>query len=171
MSQKELVSDVKTLVSALHLPYKTIKLGRDLPEACLIDLFGTIVVGIDGKDYSQVLSFLYEKFKGYRTFFITTADNFTEKKDELIFDLMRSGYMRYIRIKYPNQFHMLLTTHNYGRKIIQKRLEVWQDLPRFQFLVAENKEALQQAESYILSVDASFYDYMPERVEKINSGG
>ena len=165
MSQKEVAADVKILVNALHIPYKVVKLGRDLPEACLIDLFGTIVVGIDRRDYSEILSLLHIKFKGYRLFFITTADNFTEKKDELIFELMRSGYIKYIRIKFPNQFNTLISTHNYGRKIIKERLATWGELQRFQFLVLENKEALIQSETYILSVDPSFYDFMPEKLD------
>ena len=166
MNQKELTSDVKTLISALHVPYKIIKLGRDLPEAYLIGVFGTVVIGIDRRDYSQILSILHAKFKGYRLFFITSADNFTEKKDELIFELMRSGYMRFIRIKFPNQFTNLISQYNYGRKIVQARLEVWGDLPKFQFMVAENKEVLQQPEAYVLATDPSFYDYMPEKLEK-----
>ncbi len=165
MSQQALASDVRTLVAALHIPYKTAKLGKDLPEACLIDIFGTVVIGIDARDYSQVLSLLHIKFKGYRLFFITSADDFVEKKDDLIFELMRSGYMRYIRIKFPRQFEGLIGTHNYGRKIVQRRLDVWGGLEKFKFMTAENKEALNQSSSYILSVDPSFYDYMPEQLE------
>lgn len=164
-SQIELVSDVKILISALHLPYKIVSLSKDLPEAYLIDLFGTVVMGIDRRDYSHILSTLHMTYKGNRLFFITTSDNFTEKKDELIFELMRSGYMRYIRIKFPVQFKGLISNYNYGRKIIKERLKVWGDLDKFKFLAAENREALNQSDNYIMSVDPSFYDYMPEKLE------
>lgn len=161
-SQKELTSDVKTLVSALHIPYTEFSVGNGIPTGFRVDLFGTIVMGIDRKDYSHALSKLHLEYKGYRLFFITSSDNFVEKKDELIFDLMRSGYIRFIRLKYPNLFTNLLNDHNYARKIINERLKVWGDTPKFQFLAEENKEAINQAVSYIEAVDPSFFDYMPE---------
>jgi len=161
----DLVTEVKIILKALHVPYKVINLGRDLPEACLVSIFGTVVMGIDGKDYSYAISKLNAEYKGFRIFFITPVDNLIEKKDELIFDLMRSGYMRYIRITYPRQFNGLIKDYGYGRKIVNERLRIWGDLPRFQFLVEENKLALEdQSEVYIMSVDPSFYDYMPEKI-------
>ncbi len=157
--------EVRIMLKALHAPFKTVNLGRELPEACLMSIFGTIVMGIDVKDYSHALSKLSTEHKGFRLFFITPADNLIEKKDELIFDLMRSGYMRYIRSTYPRQFSGLIKEYGYGRKIVTERLRIWGDLAKFQFLAEENKLALEnQAEGYIMSVDPSFYDYMPEKL-------
>jgi hypothetical protein len=73
--------------------------------------------------------------------------------------------MRYIRNTYPKQFNTLIRDYGYGRKIVKARLKIWGDLPRFQFLAEENRMALEeQSESYIMSVDPSFYDYMPEKL-------
>jgi hypothetical protein len=88
-----------------------------------------------------------------------------EKTDEIIWDLMRAGYMTWIRKNYPRQFKQLIVESNFGTKIIKKRLKIWDNEPRFRFLIEENEAALNQSAVYLLSIDPGFYDFMPTKEE------
>jgi hypothetical protein len=158
-----LMVEVEAIVSALHVPYNVESLGKNLPSIVKCELFGTVISGIEAKDYSFVKEKIEEKYKGFRIVFVTTADNLIDKKDDIIWELMRSGYMRYIRQTYPKQFNTLIMYHSLGNKIINERLRLYGDRPCYQFLVEENKAALRQQPSFVLSIDTSFYDYMPEK--------
>ena len=98
---------------------------------------------------------------GWRFIYFTAHDSLLEKKEEIIWDLMRGGFIRYIRTRYPQQFKNLIIMENFGKKIIKQRLKVWGDTPKYRFLKQENEAALNEAFSYIISVDPSFFDYMP----------
>jgi hypothetical protein len=167
MDIQELAPEITIMVAALHIPFKEVSLGSNLPKLTLIDLFGVVVVGIDRKDYSQVLNKVAASYPHYRCVFLTTTDNLLEKKDELLWDLMRSGYMRYIRYKFPHQFKNLISNTSMGRKIINERLKIWGDKAKFKFLVEENKNALLQSETYLTTIDPSFFDYMPEIIDTV----
>lgn len=159
---KVLTGEIKEMLSAYKVPYKMVNIGSNLPEVFLIDTFGIIVIGLDRKDYSFIYNKIIELYPGYRMVYISTTSDILKKKDDLLWNLMRSGYMRYIRTNFPNQFKTLIINYGLGRKIINKRLEIWDDAPMYKFLIEENKSILNQAESYVLSIDPSFYDYMPE---------
>ena len=47
------------------------------------------------------------------------------------------------------------------RKIIKERLKVWDNAPKYRFLIDENEAALREATTYVLSVDPAFFDSMP----------
>jgi len=161
----DLLSDLKITINTLHIPCKVLPIGNNYAPFILIPDFGTLVICLDGTNYSILLDKAHELYPGYRLVFITPEDNYTEKKHELIWQLARSGYIRHIRSSYPNQFKVLLNTQDYGRKIITERLRIWGTAPKYKYLVEENKVALVQSSSYILSVDPSFFDYMPEDPE------
>ena len=166
MNIQELDAEINIMLSALYAQYITVPLGSNLPKAKVIESFGTVVIGLDRRDYSQIISKLVELYPGYRLFFISTEDNILETKDKFIWELMRSGYMRYIRTRFPGAFKQLISFQGYSRKIVNERLKVWDGEARYKYLIEENEEALHQSESYILSVDPSFYDFMPEKPEQ-----
>jgi hypothetical protein len=164
MEINEITAETRIMLSTLHLSYKEAPLGGSLPNAFIIDMFGVAVVGIDVRDYTQVINKVDELYPTYRCCTITTLSNMITKKDEVVFDLMRSGYMRYIRVTYPNQFKNLMVEHGYGRKIINERLRVWDDRQQYKYLIEENKKALNQPASYLLSLEPDFFDFMPENI-------
>ena len=160
MNISDLETEVEIMLSALHLSYKKVKSGQYLPEIYLVEDFGIIVSGIEGIDYIQINSKLTLEYKGYKLFYIECDDNILEKKEELIWELMRLGYMRHIRKNYPRQFQSLIS-NNFGRKIITERLRIWNDQPMYKYLIEENKFALTTTENAVLSRDPAFFDYMP----------
>lgn len=162
MNLEELESELNIILTSLRVPYHRVLLGKNLPEVFEAKDFGVVVVGIHPQDYSVVLNKLVTLFKGRRYIIVATTDNILEVKDEIIWDFMRSGYMRYIRTHYNRQFNNLIQ-QGFGRKIINERLKVWDGDPKYSFLIEENKEALQLSEPVILNYDPAFYDYMPEK--------
>ena len=96
-----------------------------------------------------------------RIFVITTTEDFKEKKELLIWELMKSGYLRWLRLSYPRQFKDLIVTQNFGRKIIDRRLTLWNNKEKFKFLSDENK-LYRSTIGYALSQDPSFFDMIPE---------
>ena len=91
---------------------------------------------------------------------ISSNDNFEEKKMEVMWELMRSGYMHYLRTEHSNTFKQMMNFHNWDRKIIERRLELYGDDPKYNYLRGLNQWALKQSASYLLSIDPGFFDFL-----------
>jgi len=98
--------------------------------------------------------------KGWRVIGISSTSNFEEKKMEVMWELMRSGYMCYLRTEHSNTFKQMINFHNWDRKIIERRLELYGDDPKYNYLRDLNKWALKQSASYLLSIDPGFFDFL-----------
>lgn len=157
----ELEYDIEEMLYAFKLVYKKMSVVKNISVQYLIEDFGLIVCGIDRKDYSNVNDAVQNVYEGWKLFHITTNESAVDKKDELIWELMRAGYMSWIRQSFPRQFKSLMLDQNFSLKIITERLRIWNNEPRFRFFVEQNLAAKNQATSYILSIDPGFYDYMP----------
>ena len=96
-----------------------------------------------------------------RIFIITTTEDFKDRKELLIWELMKSGYLKWLRLTYPRQFKDLIVTQNFGHKIIDRRLKLWGNKEKFKFFIEENK-SYKSALGYALSQDTSFFDMIPE---------
>lgn len=162
MTIQELETHIGIILNTLRLDFKKMAVMKEVSIQFIVEEFGTIVCGFNRADYTFVSKAIEQQFgPGWRVVYISTQDQLLEKKEELIWELMRGGYMTYIRRKYPRQFRGLVTMQNYDKKIIKQRLKVWDGAPRYKFLIDENEAALREAATYILSVDPGFYDYMP----------
>jgi hypothetical protein len=157
-----LLDEINIMLSALWIPFKRVSLGSNFPDVFIVEDLGVVIIGIDPSDYSYMLNKVVAQFRDYRYIFISTSETMYDRKDDVIWDLMRSGYMRYIRNKYTRQFNNLIQ-NNFGRKIIVERLKVWGDRPQFKYLVEENKHCLNISAPYLVTVDPAFFDYMPEK--------
>lgn len=168
-SLEELQAEIPILLSTFMVPYKRVPIGGSLPDCFEVIDLGIIIIGIEALDYSFVMQKLYEQYEGYRYIVLTTNDTMREKKDEIIWEFMRSGYMRLIRYKFQRQFNNIIQ-QGMGRKIIMERLRIWGDDPKYKFLVSENKRCLDVSAPYLVAQDPAFFDYMPEDPQ-LNSGG
>ena len=157
-----LLDEINIMLSALWIPSKRVSLGATFPDIFVLEDLGVIVIGIDPSDYSHMLNKVVAQFRNYRYIFISTSETIYERKDSIIWDLMRSGYIRYIRTKYTRQFNNLIQ-QNFGRKIIMERLKIWDDNPKYKYLIEENKQCLNISAPYLVTVDPAFFDYMPEK--------
>lgn len=153
-------------ISMLHalsiVDYKEKELTHGTSYQFIVESFGVVICVLEVTDIVLVRSKLSEFYKDWRIFYITTDDDLFFKKDELLYELMRCGYMKWIRLSYPRQFNKVVTLTDLGSKIIRKRLEIWSEKAKYKFLIDDNKDALDNPMSYVLALDPGFFDYMPE---------
>jgi hypothetical protein len=160
---QNLQDDIGIMLNQLRVGYKILSLIKNTSVQFVIEDFGLIIVCIDRLDYAQTSNVVDEKFEGWRTMYITTKDNLLSKKYEVIWNLMRCGYMKWLRYNFPRQVrNILLGADNLGARIIEERLRIWNDEPKYKFLIEDNRGAQRNGLQRELSTDPSFFDYMPE---------
>lgn len=136
---------------------------RGVATHLIVEDFGLIVCCINRVDYTQVRKDIIDQFEGWRVFYVTTNDNIGDLKFNLLWNLMRGGYMKWLRNTFPRQVKNVINgPENLGHRIIEERLRIWADRPRFKFLIEDNKAALQGNLLRELTNDPGFFDYMPE---------
>ncbi|HLD89558.1 MAG TPA: hypothetical protein VI911_00820 [Patescibacteria group bacterium] len=162
MNIDALATEVEIILKALFLTYRLDFTTNKSSFYIAIPMFGVVINGIYSVNYKLTDDSIDTRFNGYRIVYVTTEDLLHEWKISLIWALMRSGYLRYIRSRYSNQFKTLIIEQDFARRIIKERLRIWADKPKYVWLANENKEALGMSAAYILSVDPAFYDMMPE---------
>lgn len=162
ITMKELEDEITIMMYALRVDYKIVRLIKGISVQFVVEQFGTIVCGISRADYKIVDDQIKQSYPGWRIVYITTHDNLLEKKEETIFALMCGGYMRWIRAEYHRAFTELIVMQEFGKKIIDQRLKIWAEKPKYRHWIEENEYAKRQPATYILSLDPSFYDGMPE---------
>lgn len=161
---KALEENVAIMLNQFRVAVKKISFMRDTSANFLVEDFGLIVCCIDRLDYTQVSNIVTDKFEGWRPVFISTDDDLMEKRDEVLWALMRCGYLKWLRYTFPRQTKSaLLGMENLGEKIIRERLNIWNNQPKFKYLIEDNEVALRNGLQRELANDPSFFDYMPEK--------
>ena len=165
MELQELDAHIGIMLKTFMLSSKKISLLRNTVVAYLIGDFGTIICGINRADYSQVKEILTEKFKGWRYIYITTQEDIANKKYEVLWELMRGGYMKWLRTAYPHQMkNTLMGIDNLGNKILQERLRIWANRDKYKYLIEDTKSVLNYGILRELAHDPGFFDHMPEEI-------
>ena len=163
MDLAELEQEMVIILSQLRVKHRRMSLMKGVSSQLIVEDFGLIVCCINRVDYAQVSNSVLEQFKDWRVVYVTTNDNVLEKKYVILWDLMRCGYMKWLRYTYPRQVKNILNgTDDLGRKIITERLRIWGDKPKYKWLVDDNRIAFSNGILRELSNDPSFFDYMPE---------
>lgn len=161
MSFRRVSYDVGVMLGALKVPFTTTSLIKNRTVQYIVDDFGVVISVINRADYGIVDERIEEALKGFSSIFVTEDDNLDKKRYEVLWELMRSGYMKWLRHTYPAQFPTLLEAGNLGNLIIDERLFIWDNKPKYKFLIQDNLEAKKMGHRQILSRDPSFFDYMP----------
>ena len=160
MSFEEMEVEITITLQSLRVNYKKASVVPDVSVQFVCEDFGTVVSVINRADYSYVNKTVKEHYPDYRYVYISTYDNLIEKRDEIIWALMKSGYMTYIRQNFPRQFHRLITD-GFGAKIIRERLKRWADKPMYRFLISEDEKIKDAPTTMVLATEPAFFDYMP----------
>lgn len=160
----ELEAELGAILSALRLEYKKVSLIEGISVQYVMDTFGVIVCGINRADYVVVDQTLEKEYKDWHLVYVTTFDDINEKRYEIIWTLMRSGYLTWLRQSVnDSQFRRLMFDGNFANRILNKRLEVWGDKPKFRYLVTNDLFAKGQGRvSEYLAKEPGYFDYMPE---------
>jgi len=162
MTLEELETHISIMLKNLQVSFRKVYLMHGNALQFNVEDFGLVICAIDKLDYQQAKSAVDRGFSGYRELYITTDDRLEEKRYEVIWELMKCGYMKYIRVHFNRQFKHLMSMQNFGNRIIDRRLEIWADRPKYRFLIADNEDAKKHPTTYILATEPSFFDYMPE---------
>ena len=166
MDLQELETHIKVMLKTLLLNSKKINILKNVAVAFLVEDFGTIVCGINRSDYSQVDSILTEQFKGWRYVYITTQDDIQKKKYDVIWELLRGGYMRWLRDIYPRQIkNILMGSDSLGNRILKERLRIWAKRSKYNYLIEDTNSVLKYGLVRELTHDPGFFDYMPEEMD------
>ena len=110
MSLGELEIQVQMMIQALRVKARKVSLIKNVSTQFLIEEFGTVVCAIERMEYKLVDSAVDDAFPGWRKVFVASSDDFNQKREELVWELMKSGYMRWIRFNYPHLFKNLIVT-------------------------------------------------------------
>ncbi len=153
--------EIQSILNTLKVGWKQGTYIKDVSIQYIIKDFGVVVYGFALSFGTEVKQTVDSKYKGWRHIHISSEEDLISAKEKLIWNLMRGGYIRYIREYYPSQFKNIIV-EQLGDKIIRERLRLWNDEPKFGFFIEENKQALTIPKSQILSYDPAFFDYMPE---------
>jgi hypothetical protein len=163
MTIQELEQQVGIILNHLMVSSRKINLMKGMSIQFLIEDFGVIVCCINRMDYTQVGDAVSDEYEGWRKVFISTQDDLREAKYEIIWSLMRGGYMKWLRMTYPRQIrNVLIGVDNLGKRIIDERLRIWKDRPMHKFWIEDNKFVQQNGILQELARDPGFFDYMPE---------
>lgn len=163
MSLLELEARVESMIKAFRLSFSKLVTLKGISTYFVISDFGLVVCCINRADYAQVSDNVSEQYKGWRFIYITPTDNVAKTKDEMLWALMRGGYMKWLRHYYPNQLKQILDgADGIGKKVIEERIRIWGDKPMYKFLVEDNKSVLRNGILREYGVDPGFFDYMPE---------
>lgn len=163
MDMTELEEQLAVILRNFFVTSRKINLIKGVSVQFIIDDFGLIVCGINRVDYVQIDDAVNNQFPGWRVVYITTSDSLLEKKYDILWALMRGGYMRWLRYNYPRQVkNILLGPDNLGQRIIEERLRIWGDKPKYRFLVEDNKIVRIHGLLREYTRDQGFFDYMPE---------
>ena len=163
MDLQEIESHIVIMLKTLLLNSKKISILKNVSIAFLIEDFGTIVCGINRTDYSQVEMILEEKFKGWRRVYITTQDDVVKKKYDVVWELMRGGYMKWLRTTYQRKLkNILIGVDDLGGKILKERLRIWAGRAKYRYLIEDTESVLKYGMFRELAHDPGFFDHMPE---------
>lgn len=160
---EELGNHVEIILRQLRVKCRKSNLLHGNAALFAVEDFGTMICCINRIDYGQANTIIMEHYKSWRTVHVTTNDNLLDIRLTILWSLMRGGYMRWMRFNFPRQIRNVLTgQENLGQRIIEERLRVWADRPKYKFLIEDNKDVLKNGIIRVLADDPGFFDYMPE---------
>jgi len=93
----ELEALLEANLRALRVEYRKEYLIKDISVQFVVEKFGVIVCGINRMDYKLVDTAVGDQYKGWRVVYVTTYDDMNEKRDEVLWTMMRGGYLTWLR--------------------------------------------------------------------------
>jgi hypothetical protein len=162
MTVEELDTQVDIMLRHLMVTFKKFPTLNGSAIRFIVEDFGVVVCVMDRMDYGQLRDFMENHHGDWRKVFIAVGDDMKDKKYETIWELMKGGYMKWIRINFKRQFDNLITMQNFGNMIIDQRLKLWNGMAKYKFMIEDNEDAKTRPASFILTREPAFFDSMPE---------
>ena len=150
------LSDVENMVRLFTSGLETNTVSNSNWSMFEIPMFGTQVFFFD--NYA-VLSGTRDN--SWRIVDISPKDVLEEKRMELFWELMRSGYVHYLRTELPRTFRAMVSQQGWDKKIINKRLELYGNDAKYNYYREIDRWALRESTGYVLSTYPGFFDCLP----------
>lgn len=91
---------------------------------------------------------------------IELEDDLEEKRMDTLWQLVRGGYFNYLRVEFPNTFKKMLSQHNYDKLMIKKRLDIFENKPKYKYFKEINTIAEHNSSIFTMSTDPGFFDFL-----------
>src|SRR6056297_2756580 len=122
MSLTRTTYDVGVVLGAFKVPYNITSVVKNITTQFIIEDFGVVISVMNAADYSLVSEKVNDLFKGHRIVYVSDRESINEKRYEILWAMMKSGYMKWLRSNFSSQFINILETDNLGNRIIDERL-------------------------------------------------
>jgi len=147
------LNDIEQMAYLFGIPSNTTTAGS--MTTFEFPMFGTKVVFLD-----EGVTTAGTGDDSWRIVNIMPSDSLEEKRIEVIWELMRAGYMHYLRTEAPRTFKELIVNKGWDKRIINKRLELYGDDPKYNYWRDLNQWALKESSTYILALEPGFFDFL-----------
>lgn len=152
ISADEVLQIVNTLLFQFNVQYDRHDYGNS--SIFTVPKFGVKIIYLDGQEFDKKI------LDGWNIVYVHPDFDVIKSKERIVWVLVQGGYFHYLRNKYKKTFHYMLSNEGWGRLIIQERLKRYRELPKYVYFNELNKDALQAAETWVLSQDSGFFDTM-----------
>lgn len=100
--------------------------------------------------------------KNWWVVIIDPFDDLETKRLETLWQLVRGGYFHYIRTEYPNTYKKMFTMFNYDKQLIDERLKLFGDKPKYNYFKRINSLFKDKSSLFVMATDPGFYDFLQE---------
>lgn len=166
MNVELLSKELELILLVLKVPFSKSIISKRIAECFICEQFGLVATVSTKEELDYTKHVLLTKRPGYR-YYVLSEDvaDLEQARYDLIWLLAEGGYFRYLRATYHRQFMAIISTQDFGHRIIDERLARWNNLPKYKYFIEENERAKNLSYTMLLSVDPGFFDYMPTKSE------
>ena len=121
MDIKELENLIEISLIHFKMPFVKHGVSQGLATLFVIEDFGLVVCCFAPKDYVQVTGILANKYSDWRRVLVSDSDDAQSKRFEILWNLMRGGYMKWLRYNFPRQTNNILNGVEEFRKAYNRK--------------------------------------------------
>ena len=152
MNAEEIIQILQVLLFQFNVGYDRYNYGNS--SIFTVEMFGVKIVYLDGQNFEDKI------LDGWNVVYIHPDFDVTKSKERIVWGLVKGGYFHYLRNNYKKTFHHMISNEGWGRRLIQERLKRQKHLPKYVYFNELNKDALNAAETWVMSQDMGFFDFM-----------
>lgn len=154
MDVDEILQIINVLLFQFNISYDKHDYGDS--SIFTVTQFGLKIVYLDGQLFDNKI------LDGWHVVYIHPDYDVIKTKEKIVWGLVKGGYFHYLRNNYKKTFHHMISQEGWGKRIIQERLRRYKELPKYVYFGELNKDALRTSETWVLSQDQGFFDFIEE---------
>jgi len=151
-------NDVQQIIQTLVFQYNIEYDRQDIAKSSIftIEKFGTKVVYLDGKEFSDKV------LKGWHIAWVIPDFSVNKAKTKVVQALMRGGYFHYLRLNHKRTFQQALTIEGWDRTMRKFRETQYNKHPKYNYWKEYNDDLNYVPTTEALAKDPSCYDTLLE---------